>query len=80
MVQELQYEWEQQMDQDMTDLQQWQQFNIFYCTTIKEFDQVGITTARTNRANRNSTPNRTETAAGPTEPTETAPQIASASR
>ena len=51
MVQELQNKWKQQMDPTMTDLQQWQQFKILYCTTIKEYDQMGLTTAKANRAN-----------------------------
>ena len=51
MVQELQYTWKKRMDPMLPEHQQWQQFKIFYCTTIKEYDQVGLTTAKPIRAN-----------------------------
>ena len=51
MVQELQHKWKRQGNQALPEPQQWQQFKIFYCTAIKEYDKVGLTTAKPTRAN-----------------------------
>ena len=51
MVQGLQRKWEQQAQANWTEPQQWQNFKVFYCTTFKEYNQIGLTTVKPRQAN-----------------------------
>ena len=50
MVQELQQTWKAQLSATATPLEQWQDFKIYYCKKLEEFDYEGITTKQAKQA------------------------------
>merc|ERR1712197_256580 len=52
MVQELQVKWKAQSPETATPLEQWQNFKIFCCKKLEEFDHEGITTKKAKQQAR----------------------------
>ena len=50
MVQELQNTWKAQLPANLSPLQQWQDFKIFYHKKLEEFDYKGLTTKKAKQA------------------------------
>ena len=50
MAQELQAKWKAELPAGLSPLQQWQNFKIFYCKKLEEFDYEGITTKKAKQA------------------------------
>ena len=46
MVQELQSKWKAELPAALTPQEQWQNFKVFYCKKLEEYDYEGITTKK----------------------------------